>query len=196
MKGTREALFRALSKRSAKSEDRAVNVRAGQLLKRMGGSVKEAAAKVGASPRTFKRWLDGQATPKAANSEALNRANRDVLAPQGRRERLLKSADDEHLGYDEASDSWGVHRPEGLGSPSGGFVVDATITVSQDTRRRTVNLGEYLSSGHMAELLDAYMSGNEAKAQGVLAEGFELWVPQAEVNAVHGISFGPLDYEG
>ncbi|MEU8672958.1 hypothetical protein AB0C71_39420 [Streptomyces anulatus] len=196
MEGLKNALFKGLAKRSAKSEDRDASVRAGQLLKRVGGSVKEAAAKVGASPRTFKRWLAGEAAPRANNNEALNRANRDVLVPQGRRERLLRSADDQHLDYNEEGDSWGVRRPEGVGAPAGGFVVDATITVSQDTRRRSVNLGEYLSSGHMSDLLDAFMSGNQSKAEGVLTEGFELWVPSAHIDAVHGINFAPLDYEG
>ncbi|MFJ2884287.1 helix-turn-helix domain-containing protein [Streptomyces sp. NPDC087272] len=196
MDGLNDALFKSLTKRSAKSEQRSVTMRAGQLLKRMGGSVKEAAAKVGSSPRTFKRWLSGESTPKAANSRSLNLANRDVLVPQGRRDRLERSANDEYLSYDEASDSWGVHRPEGIGMLGGGFVVDATIRVSRDVRRRSVNLGEYLSSGHMTELLNAFLSGNEAGAAGVVAEGFELWVPQAEVLEIHEISFGPLGYGG
>lgn len=197
MEGLKNALFKGLSKRSVKSEERDASVRAGQLLKRMGGSMKDAAAKVGASPRTFKRWLSGEASPRANNNESLNRANRDVLAPQGRRDRLMRSADDQYLelGEDD-SGSGSIRRPEGVGAPSGGFIVDATITVSKDTRRRVVNLGEYLSRDQMGDMLASYMSGDPTAAETALTQGFESYLPTAEVNAVHGINFAPLDYEG
>lgn len=198
MEGLKNALFKGLSKRSAKSEERDASVRAGQLLKRMGGSVKDAAAKVGASPRTFKRWLTGEASPRANNDESLNRANRDVLAPQGRRDRLMSSADDQYLELDEDDSGRGsIHRPEGVGAPvEGGFVVDATITVSQDTRRRVVNLGEYLSRDQMGDMLASYLSGDPTAAATALTQGFEAYFPAAQVDAVHGIDFGPLKYDG
>lgn len=197
MEGLKDALFRSLAKRSPKSEERDASVRAGQLLKRMGGSLKDAAAKVGASPRTLKRWLSGESSPKAANNEALNRANRDVLVPQGRRDRLMKSADDRYLELGEDDSGAGtIRRPEGVGSPRGGFVVDATIRVSKDTRRRVVNLGEYMSKDQMADFMASYLSGNPSAAEVALTQGFEAYVPAAEVLVVHGVHFAPLDYGG
>lgn len=195
MGDVKNALFKALAKRSAKSEDRSASVRAGQLLKRMSGSMKDAAKAAGRSPRTFKRWLEGQATPKADSNNALNRANREALVPEGRRERLLRSADDRNLNYDEQHDRWKVQRPEGVTGMSGGFVLTGVIRVSQDERERTVNLGPYLSSEHMQEMLDAFMSGDEEGARSVLEEGLELWVSDAELISTSSLNFSPVEWE-
>ncbi|MER0485105.1 hypothetical protein ABR737_43445 [Streptomyces sp. Edi2] len=191
---TKGALFKAFAKRSAKSEDRAAPVRAGQLLKRVGGSIKDAAKAVGRSPRTFKRWLDGQATPKADSNEALNRANREALVPEGRRKRILASADDRYLVEDEESGQMRFQKPEGV-TGKGGFVLTAVIRISKDERERSVNLGPYLSSDHMQELMDAFMAGNERAAVDVLEEGLENWVPEAELLSTSSLSFSPVEWE-
>jgi hypothetical protein len=81
-----------------------------------------------------------QATPKAASNEALNRANREALLPEGRRKRLLGSADNRYLVEDEETGEKRFQKPSGVAS-RGGFTLTGEIRVSQDVRERSVNLG-------------------------------------------------------
>ncbi|MCY0923703.1 MULTISPECIES: hypothetical protein [Streptomyces] len=194
MGSVKDAMFKALAKRSAKSEDRAASVRAAQLIKRFGGSVTEAAKSVGRSSKTLKAWAEGKSTPRADSNEALNRANREALVPEGRRERFLKSASDDNMELNSDGENWSIQRPSGVGKPSGGVVLHATIRVSDDVRERKVNLGEWLSEGHMEDLLQAFMDGDEEAMRGVFIEGLDVYFHEAELQDVLGVQFNPLDY--
>ncbi|MGP3691787.1 hypothetical protein ACTVZO_45350 [Streptomyces sp. IBSNAI002] len=196
MGDVKNAMYKALTKRSAKSEDRSAAVRAGQLIKRFGGSVAEAAKAVGRSTKTLKAWAEGKTSPRADSNDALNRANKEALIPQGRKERLLRSANDQHMELQDDGQTWRIQRPAGVSKPSGGLVLHANIRVSDETRARKVNLGEWLSEGHMEDLLQAFMDGDEEGMRGIFVEGLENYYDQAELEDVISVQFSPLDYGG
>ncbi|MCY0932357.1 hypothetical protein OTB20_40665 [Streptomyces sp. H27-H1] len=194
MGSVKDAMFKALAKRSAKSEDKPAAVRAAQLIKRFGGSVSDAAKAVGRSSKTLKAWSEGKSSPRADSNDALNRANREALVPQGRRERLLKSASDDNMELTSNDMDWTIRRPDGVGKPGGGLVLHAMIKVSDEERERKVNLGEWLSEGHMEDLLQAFMDGDEEAMRGVFVEGLDVYFHEAELGDVINVQFSPLDY--
>lgn len=135
-----DSLYRALTHRSPASERRPLAQRL-QALERQHGSVRAAAADAGVSESTWRRWRKGQSTPKPENERKVNRAQRRAAMPEGRRRRFLSSV--------------------GRGGAGGGLTVTGWVTVSKDTRYRTLNLGAHLGPGRLDDLLDAFLTGDD-----------------------------------
>lgn len=190
--GVGHAIFRAFTKRSPKSESRSASVRAGQLLKRVGGKVKDAASKAGVSPSSFRAWLSGKSSPKAQNSKKLNRANREELTPPGRRERLLQAGNDGMEDGSESRDFIGAAaRPL-----SGGFVVVGEFKVSEDVRERTLNLAAHLSSSDLEDLLGAHFRGDSEVMTGILQDAVHGYHSGMELISLSDVKFDAADWGG
>jgi hypothetical protein len=175
-----DALFRAFTKRSPKSEGRSMDKRAGWFEKAFGGA-KKAAEAVGVSPSTWRRWKSGKSQPKPESLAKANKAARGALVPEGRRKRVKASAG-------EGSPLAGVR-------PSGGLSITATVKVSEDEREREINLGGYISEERMNAVMGAFLDGNDARATQLMQQSISEYVGRhADVTDVSAIHFDPMQW--
>jgi hypothetical protein len=185
MGDVQNALFRALTKRSPKSEQRDVPTRAGQLVKRL-GSIAQAAKAAACAPSTFRRWLKGESMPKPENADKLNRANRESMVPDGRRRRVSQAGNDAA----PPAERW-AHKTPG----QGGVVITAHIKVSEDERERTINIAQYLSSYELENLTGAFFRGDEDAARSIIQGAVSQYKPGAVMTYLSNINFTPAQWE-
>lgn len=148
-----EAAYRKIMGRSPRSES-SLKTRMQQMLKTHDGSVPKAAKAAGVSPRTWRRWAKGESKPKPDSDKKLTKAYRDSLVPKGRRERIAKAT--KQL------------RPGERGK--GGLTITGNVTVSSDTRRRTLKLGQHLPEGSLEAVMNAILAGDDQQAEQLLNE--------------------------
>lgn len=131
-----DAAYQLVSGRYAAASERTATIAVLQReLERSAGSGKAAARAAGVSPTTWRNWAKGRATPKLQSLQKVRDAVRRArLAPA--RERKIRA---------------------GVGI----FSMDAELTVSSDTRRRSFSWsGSGISQAHRDEMVDAYLAGS------------------------------------
>ncbi|WP_043478912.1 transcriptional regulator [Kitasatospora sp. MBT66] len=179
--GLGEAFYRAVTKRSPKSEPKTAEAQVGWLAKRFKGDHKKAAEKAGVSPTTFKRWMTGKQKPGGKSAEKLTKAVRAELVPEGRRSRIAGSTD----------------KPTSrTARATGGFSIEATIRISNDTREREIMPGRHLSPGALNKVMSAFMEGNDEQAMAELNEVLKGYFGTSafEVLDVTGLDLSPIEW--
>lgn len=148
-----EAVYRAFSGRSPVTELRGLDVpELVRTVERSSGSQKTAAATLGVSPSTLRRWKAGTSKPRAlgplqtAARAAIRRAR---LGP--RKEKKIRGA--------------------------GPWSVTGVVVISSDSRRRTIQPGNDLPAGQLAPALDAYLRGDDLAAAAAVERAIDAFVP-------------------
>lgn len=163
-----EAVYRALSGgRSPATELRGLGVpELVRAVESASGSQRAAAARLGVSPSTLRRWKAGSHRPRglaglqAAAKAALRRGR---MGP--RREAKLR----------------------GLGPWS----ITGVVVISADTRRRTVQPGRELPEGHLSPAVDAYLRADDLGAAEVVERAIDQFIPGMHLVDVEAIRLGP-----
>lgn len=113
---------------------------------------KEAAKAAGIPLRTWQRMKSGKSKPKPETEKKLQKAYRASLVPKGRRERFAKSTKAMRPGQ----------------AVTGGLTITGVVTVSKDSRRRTLKVGQHIPEGRMEDVMNAILSGDDAAAEQML----------------------------
>lgn len=146
-----DAWYRAVTRRSPSGETRDVRRQMADL-ERIHDSSAAAARAVGVNKGTWWRWKTGRSAPKAQNVERVRIARRQALVPERRQAAVSRST----------------------GQAKGGLTITGWITVSRDSRHRTINLGPYLGVGRLNAAMTSFLRGDdpaaEAEFQAVLAD--------------------------
>lgn len=144
-----DALARSLTGRSAGFSARLASRPLGEQLawlEKQAGGVGKAASAAGVAGSTWRRWKSGSTRqPKPESLAKVQRAQREALIPTGRRDRMGKST--------RAGEPLTAERP-----PTGGATLTGTVTVSSDSRVRTLQLGAHLAPGRLDAVIDAYLT--------------------------------------
>lgn len=146
-----DAWYRAVAKRSPAGEKRDVRRQMADL-ERIHGSAAAAARATGVNKGTWWRWKSGRSTPKAANVDRVRLARRQALVPESRQRTVSGST----------------------GRATGGLTITGWVTISKDTRHRSINLGPALGAGRLDAAMAAFLAGDDAAVEaellGALAE--------------------------
>lgn len=170
-KGLPEALTRALTGRRGE-QSIADAVRAAE---KRAGSQKALAREWGVTPRTLQRWKAGEGRerqkPTREHRGAIRAAERETIDPTR------------------------YQRAEATGKGQGGIILDATVRISGDERRRELDLGKNLPAGFLAAALRAYRNGDDDGAaralEGALNDretGYTNSGQPVHIQEIHGIT--------
>lgn len=171
----------ALTKRSEKFNNRAAQQRAQWLVEKNKGNVSAAAREAGIARRTMRDLVAGKTkSVKPENERKLVAAERQRLVPPGRIKRVHKAT----------APALGKTRPE---RPTGGFTMTATVKISSDVRTRPLNVGGHLPPGRLDPLVNAYLSGDDARYQQELHDvmGEYFHTDNYEILDIEEISIDP-----
>lgn len=141
-------LYRALSGSSLRNEGR---LEPSQMARMVQGvfvlhPTARAARLVGVSPATWRSWATGRSRPRPENLSRLQLAVRWARLDGGV-EQKIRRGDRPHIR------------------------IDADVTVSNDKRRRTLNLGDYIEPDRMRDVMSAYLRGDDNRAGRELMRG-------------------------
>lgn len=138
-----DAFYRALTGRSPGGERRSIRQQLGDI-ERRAGSVKAAARETGVSESTWRRWKSGKSKPRPQNADKVRRARRRIYSADQRQ---------------AAAGSVGG---------SGGLTITGDVTISRDTRPRSLVMGPYLSQARIQAVLNAFAEGDMAELEAQL----------------------------
>jgi hypothetical protein len=186
-----DAAYKALAGRTRRLETSAASAQVAHL-ERQYGSMAEASRRTGIPRTTLRRWKSGDARPKPTDRR-LTRAVRETLVPEGRRRRVKRSTGNPKFDRTET-------RTAGRGSGAvrsghGGLTVTASVTVSSDTRDRTMFVGQHLTADRGDALLAAFLDGDNAKMEEILNGAFAAYFGSPSswtLNDVHSVGFEPI----
>lgn len=151
-------------------------------IEKRAGSRSAAAKLIGVSPETLRRWLKGGQTPTGKNAAKLDAAGRRAVLSARREEQLRK----------QKALSTGKKNPRGKTIINRHrMVIKGTIRVSGDERDdRKIDVGEYLPAEVVGNVLDAWLSGDDARAVDLLTTGIhEHYVAGMELVQVNTLKF-------
>lgn len=188
-----DAAYKALTGRTRKLETGGAAAQVAHLEKKY-GSMAEASRQTGIPRTTLRRWKAGKGEPKGMSAQRLTRAVRETLVPEGRRKRVKGSTGNPRTTRAE--------RLTGRGSRStrsghGGLTVTAEVLISSDLRERPLYLGQHVSPERGEELLDAFLSGDDARFESLLHEVVGAYfgsnnAPGWSLENVTTVSFEPI----
>lgn len=189
-KSLTDAVYKAFTGRTPRLEKGPIADRIAWLEKKH-GSLAAVAREAGVSRSTLRRWRDGEAIPKAESERKLTGALRSALVPEGRRKRIGRSS---------GRPDFGPRTPTGKGSGAerlakGGIAIDATVSISSDTRDRTLNVGQHLDEDAGANLIAAFLSGDDEVFQTLLNDAVGRYFASAsgwELLHVEHVHFGAM----
>lgn len=147
-----DAVYRKLTGRSPRTE-KSLPAQIKQAEKTH--KTQKAAAKAAGIPlRTWQRLKSGKTKPKPETEKKLKSAYRDTLVPKGRRDRVAKSTKAMRPGE----------------AVTGGLTITGIVTVSKDSRRRTLKVGQHIPEGRMEDVMNAILAGDDAAAEQMLTD--------------------------
>jgi len=164
-----EAVYRALSGRQSGpgAEMKGLGVSdMARAVRADAGSQKAAAAQLGVNVATFRRWESGRVkAPKGLGTlaQAARAAMRRARMSPGKEKRLR-------------------------GTPN--VAVGGEITVSRDTRNRTVQLGGDMPRGTLGPVVDAYLRGDDVAAGAAMHAAIATAIPSMSVGDVSSLRLG------
>ncbi len=184
-----DAAYKALAGRTRRLETGPVSAQVAHLEKHY-GSMAEASRRTGIPRTTLRRWKSGASKPKDTR---LTRALRESLVPEGRRRRVKGSTGSPRFARNETATAG---RGSGaVRSGHGGLTVTASVTVSADTRDRTMFVGQHLTPDRGDALLNAFLAGDNARMEEILNGAFAAYFGSPSswtINEVHSIGFEPI----
>lgn len=186
-----DATYKALAGRTRRLENSAATDQVAHL-ERQYGSMAEASRRTGIPRTTLRRWKSGAARPKPTDRRLI-RALRESLVPDGRRRRVKRSTGSPRFAQNET-------RTAGRGSGTvrsghGGLTVTASVTVSADTRDRTMFVGQHLTPDRGDALLNAFLTGDNEQMEAILHGAFSAYFGSPSswtINDVHSVGFEPI----
>jgi len=159
-----DAIYRGLTKgRSPQSEGFSVRWRVAELERAYGGP-RAAATIVGVSYRTWQRWRSGAGLPSPVNAVRLGDLIRRARLRPGR-ERRLRQADPPMILF--RGEVW-----------------------YSSTREREIDLGPHVHEGAVGELIDAYLSRDDAGMDELFRALMHEYVQGMEIVRTDSIVFG------
>jgi hypothetical protein len=183
-----DAAYRALAGRTPRLESGSTKDQVAHL-ERHYGSMAKASRETGIPRTTLRRWKMGMGKPKG---NRLTKAVRESLVPPGRRKRVAGSTGPARYGRGET-------RTTGRGSGSvrgghGGLTLSASVTVSSDTRDRTMFVGQHIGADVGEQLLNAFLEGDNSRVEEILNAALDAYFGSSSwtLNAVHSVGFDPI----
>lgn len=184
-----DATYKALAGRTAKLESGSPREQVKHLEKQY-GSMAEASRKTGIPRTTLRRWKLGVGKPKG---ERLTRAVRETLVPAGRRKRVAGSTGP--AGYGRGESNTTGRGSSAVRSTHGGLTVNASVTVSSDTRDRTLFIGQHVGPAVGEDLLAAFLAGDDSRMEQILNDALSAYFGSSSswtLNAVYSVGFDPV----
>lgn len=183
-----EGFYKAMTGRTARLESGPATNQVVFLEKKY-GNLSEASRRTGIPRTTLRRWRDGKSTPAGENSRKLTRSVRESLVPEGRRKRVTRSTGNPERARGE--------RRTGKGSTAsghGGLTITATVSISSDSRERTLYVGQHLSEEKGQELMGAFLAGDDAAFEREITEALNKYFGGSgwTVESVTGVGFDPI----
>lgn len=169
------ALYKGLTGGLSPSvESRSLPTRLAGIERRTGGP-KEAAAALGVSPGTYRRWLSGKQKPSAKN------ANKILVAE--RRARLKPGREANLRGRKTINTKKG---PKGHS-----LVLTAKTRVSSEKERdRILPVGEYIPATVVGSMIDAWLIGDDRAAIAQLESAIAVYyVQDMEILSIESMDF-------
>ena len=184
-----EAAYKALTGRTARLESGSPKNQVAHLEKHY-GSMAEASRQTGIPRTPLRRWKLGLGKPKG---DRLTRAVREALVPAGRRKRVAGSTGTARYSRGESNTMGRGSRQ--VRSGHGGLTVQATVTVSSDTRDRPLFIGQHVGGDVGEQLLDAFLAGDDARMNEILHEALSAYFGSSTswtLDSVSSVSFEPV----
>ncbi|GGT08629.1 hypothetical protein GCM10010156_76980 [Planobispora rosea] len=223
-KGLPDAAYALFTGRSERSEPKTTQGRTNEILERAqaeglsrGEAKSRLAAFIGVSVRTIERYASGRQEAKDTRSRqsatGLHQALRDSRMGPSRRQQVRAAATGEpqdpvspvsDLGISQSADGHGDFSQEARNTAGAaradldnGLTITGKVTVSSDTKERTLTLGKWVPDGELDHLADVFVQhGPGAVAAEINRLISTYYVQGMTIDNITSIYFNTINEEG